>query len=187
MYFLLVRIISLSLLFPALAFAEESNSSRTAGNVSPEMARLADALAGHWKNAETMERSRFFPTGGERTGLSSCRLATGGTNLVCEGDSNGSAGPLHHLIVIWWDRPARVYRFFTCFQEGKESSCKVRGTAHWEGDDFVNDYAEEVDGKPVKMRDSFIHITHDSHLLVAAIEDSPGHLTTVITTRSTRR
>ena len=184
---LVLRTIGVSLLFPSLAFAGAKNTSRTAGAVSPEMVRLADALVGHWKNVETMERSKFFPTGGERTGLSSCRLATGGTNLVCEGDSNGSAGPLHHLIVIWWDRPARVYRFFTCFQEGKESSCKVRGTAHWEGDDFVNDYAEQVDGKTVKMRDSFIHIRPDSHVLVAAIEDSPGHLTTVITTRSTRR
>ena len=180
-----LRIIGVSLAVPSLAFA--GNPSRTAGDVSPEMVRLADALVGHWKNVETMETSKFFPSGGERTGLSRCRLATGGTNLVCEGDSNGSAGPLHHLIVIWWDRDVRVYRFFTCFQEGKESNCKVRGMAHWEGDDFVNDYSEEVDGKQVKMRDSFIHIRHDSHLLVAAIEDSPGHLTTLITTRSTRR
>ena len=151
------------------------------------MARLAHAMVGRWKNVETMEPSKIFPAGGQRTGVSSCRLATAGTNLVCEGDSNGSAGPLHHLIVIWWDRDAHLYRFFTCFQEGKEASnCKVRGTARWEGEDFVNDYAEEVDGKPVKMRDSWIHIAQDSHLLVAAIEDSRGHLKPMITTKSTR-
>ena len=184
---LLLRILSMSLAFSSPVFAGERSASPAEPDVPPEMVRLAHAMVGHWKNVETMERSRFFPSGGERTGLSTCRLATAGTNLVCEGDSDGSAGPLHHLIVIWWDVDARLYRFFTCFREGKESHCKVRGTAHWEGEDFVNDYAEEVDGKPVKMRDSFLHITHDSHLLVAAMEDSPGHFKTMITTRSTRR
>jgi hypothetical protein len=180
------RFLLLLLLFlvSRLAFARDKNASSGA---TPEMARLADALAGTWNNVETMEHTEFFPTGGERRGVSTCRLTTGGTGLLCEGDSEGSAGPLHHLIVIWWDQAAKAYGFFTCFREGKDSSCRVRGRAHWEGNDFVNDYSEDVDGKPVNMRDSFVNITRNSHTLVAAVEDSPGHMKTLITTKSTRQ
>lgn len=172
-------------LFSAVLFAAENNTS--AERPSPEMAKVANALAGNWNNTETMERGEFFPNGGERKGVSSCRLSSGDVSLICEGDSDGSAGPLHHLIVIWWDGNANVYRFFTCFQDGAESNCRVRGTAHWEGNDFVNDYSEDANGKSMKMRDSFVKITHESHVLVAAIEDSDGHMKTLITTRSTRR
>jgi len=63
----------------------------------------------------------------------------------------------------------------------------MRGTAHWEGDVFVNDYTEDVKGKPVKMRDSFVDITPNSHTLIAAVETADGKLKTLITTRSTRR
>jgi hypothetical protein len=62
-----------------------------------------------------------------------------------------------------------------------------RGTAHWEGDIFVNDYEELVDGKMTKWRDSFIHITPTSHTLVAAMDTGNGAMKTFITTTSTRR
>jgi hypothetical protein len=63
-------------------------------------------------------------------------MASGGAMLVMEGHSDGSAGPLSYLIVIWWDKAAQRYGFFTCFKDA-ESGCQVRGTAgtaHWEGD-----------------------------------------------------
>jgi hypothetical protein len=117
----------------------------------PEMDRLAKALAGDWNTAETMERNQF-PNGGSRHGKSHVRLATGGTSLVAEVHSDGSAGSLDGLLVIWWDKPAKLYRFFTCFND-PSSPCKVRGTAHWDGDTFVDDYEEMVDGKLTKWRD----------------------------------
>src|SRR5215469_6132759 len=52
-----------------------------------------------------------------------------------------------------------TYGFFACFKDSGDADCKVRGTAHWEGDVFVNDYTEEVDSKPTKFRDSFVEIT----------------------------
>src|SRR6266705_3363757 len=82
-----------------------------------EMAKLACALAGDWNNVETMEPSEWFPNGGERKGTSHCELGTGGTTLLCQGDSDGSAGRLDHLIVIWWDTDAKLYRFFPCFKD----------------------------------------------------------------------
>jgi hypothetical protein len=153
---------------------------------SPEMDRLAKAFVGDWNNVESMELSEFFPSGGGRKGISHWRLGVGGTTLIAEGDSDGSVGSLSHLIVIWWDKKAQVYYFFTCFKD-TGSSCKVRGTAHWEGDTFVNDYEEMVHGKPTKWRDSFIQITPTSYTLVAAMDTGDGAMKALITTKSTRR
>ena len=102
------------------------------------------------------------------------------------GSSDGSAGRLDHLIVIWWDKDAKNYGFFVCFKDWG-SGCEIRGTARWEADEFVNDYTEDVKGKPAKMRDTFTSITPNSHTLIAAIKTADGKMKTLITTRSTRR
>jgi hypothetical protein len=179
-----MKIIYAAMLLCARLLAQQGTTAAQAP--SPEMTRLAKALAGDWNNIETMERSSEFPNGGERRGNSHCELSTGLTTLTCEGQSDGSAGKLEHLIVIWWDKKAGVYRFFTCFKD-QGSGCEIRGTAHWEGDIFVNDYTENVNHKPTRMRDSFIDITLSSHTLVAAIETPDGKMKTLITTKSTRR
>jgi hypothetical protein len=159
-------------------------SSETAA--SPEMDRLAKAFVGDWDNTETMERSPYFPNGGGRRGASHWKLAVGGTTIIGEGHSDGSVGPLDHLILIWWDENAKVYEYFVCFKDAG-SSCKMRGTAHWEGDNFVNDYEEVEHGKKTKWRDSFVHITPNSYTLIAAREEADGKMKTLITTKSTRR
>lgn len=183
---MLVRSLATAIFFSSLTFAQEKAISKTTEVVTPEMDRLAKALAGDWNNTETMERSEFFPQGGERRGVSHCALDTGGATLRCEGESDGSAGKLDHLIVIWWDEHARLYRFFTCFKDDKGAGCEVRGTAHWSGDVFMNDYIEKVKGLPTKMRDSFTDITENSHTLVEAVEAGNQKMKTLVTTRSTR-
>jgi hypothetical protein len=55
-------------------------------------------------------------------------------------------GPLSYIIVVWWDKGANLYRYFTCFKD-VDSGCEVRGTAPWDRDKLVNDYEEVVDGK----------------------------------------
>jgi hypothetical protein len=167
----------------AQAPARAGLASKAAG---PEMQRVADVLAGDWATTESMERSDLFPDGGARRGTSRWRLAVGGTTLVGEGKSNGSAGPLGYLITIWWDAPAAVYRFFTCFTDAAGSSCRVRGTAHWEGDAFVNDYEETGRAGPVRWRDSFVRLTPSSHTLLAARLAADGSMQTLITSRSVR-
>lgn len=156
-------------------------------SASPEMDRLAKALAGDWNNVESMERSEFFPNGGTRRGISHVRLGAGGTVLIAEGQSDGSAGELSHLIVIWWDQAAAAHRLFTCFKDTGSSWCEVRGTAHWDGDTLVNDYEETVKGAKRKFRDSFARITPTSHALVESMDAGNGTMKTLCTTRSTRR
>jgi hypothetical protein len=186
--FRLLSCLLMSALISSLAGAQQSaKSSQTAESpASPEMARLAKALAGDWNTAESMEKSEFFPNGGSRHGHSHIRLVADGTSLFAEFHSNGSAGKLDGLYVIWWDKPANIYRFFVCFNDSK-TPCKLRGTAHWEGDAFVNDYEEMVEGKMTKCRDSFIHITPTSHSLVAAVDIGDGTMKTLITTTGNRR
>jgi hypothetical protein len=182
-----VYCLTLAVILPATTLAQDAPQSVSGvGDASAEMRRLAQALGGDWNNVETMERSESFPKGGGRTGTSHCGLTTDGVALLCEGNSDGSAGKLSHLIVIWWDKNAKLYGFFICFRDWG-SGCEIRGTAHWEGDVFVNDYAENIKGRSTKMRDSFIDITPNSHTLVAAIETPDGKMRTLITTRSTRR
>ncbi|HEY7099073.1 MAG TPA: hypothetical protein VH437_20275 [Terriglobales bacterium] len=150
------------------------------------MSRLAQALVGEWNDTETMERGRYFPNGGQRSGTSRWRLAVGGTTVVGEGHSDGSAGPLDHLILIWWDGQAKVYDYFVCFKD-QGSLCEIRGTAHWEGNTFVNDYDEIEDGKKTQWRDSFVDITPKSYTLIAARKQDDGSMKTLITTHSLRR
>jgi hypothetical protein len=166
-------------------FAAQSQEATTP-NAIPEMSRLAKMLVGDWNTKEDMEHSDFFPDGGGRHGTTHWKLGIGGTTLVGEGHSDGSAGELNYLIAIWWDKPASVYRFFTCFND-PNTPCVVRGTAHWEGDSFVNDYDETVKGEKKKFRDTFVQTAPNSRSLVEAIETGDGRWKPLITTTSTRR
>jgi hypothetical protein len=153
---------------------------------TPEIKRLFDAFAGEWDTTEKRERTRFFPNGGERKGRSQIRLGAAGAMLVMEGHSDGSAGPLSYLIVVWWDKEAGLYRYFTCFQD-EGSGCEIRGTAHWDRDDFVNDYEEVVDGKKLKFRDTFRDITPNSHTLVFSWVKDDSSTEPVIVSKAVRR
>jgi hypothetical protein len=134
---------------------------------TPEIKKLFEALAGDRDTSEKREHTRFFPNGGERKGRSHVRLAPGGAMSVMEGRSDGLAGPLSYIIVVWWDKDTNLYRYFTCFKDA-DSGCEVRGTAHWDGDKFVNDYEELVHGNKMRFRDTFQNITPNSHTLVFA-------------------
>ncbi len=149
------------------------------------MARLAKALAGDWNTSENMVKSEFFPNDGPAM-AAHIQLVAGGTTLFAEFHSNGPAGKLDGLYVIWWDKPANIYHFFVCFND-LQTPCKLRGTAHWEGDNFVNDYEEMVGGKMTKCRDSFVNITPTSNTLTAAVDAGDGAMKTLITTTNTRR
>jgi len=119
-------------------------------SASPEMNRLAKAFAGDWDTVETMEPSQALSNGAGRRGFNHWGLGTGGTTFIGEGQSDGSAGKLSFLIVLWWDKDASLYHFFMCYNSHKHP-CEVRGTAHWEGETLVNDYDEMVNGKKTKI------------------------------------
>jgi hypothetical protein len=177
------------LLSPHAAAWQAEQAEKTSGSIKtsagPEMDRLAKALVGDWNTTETMERSQFFPNGGSRHGTVHARLAAGGTTMIYEVHSDGSAGILDGMLIIWWDKAAALYRFISCFNN-PNNPCRMRGTAHWEEDRFVNDYEETVNGKKTQWRDSFT-FTPTSHTLIAATEAGDGNMKTMITTRATRR
>jgi hypothetical protein len=178
-----------TLLFAVLTFqvlAATQDQKAVAPKSSPEMSRLAKMFVGDWNTVENMERSDFFPNGGGRRGTTHWKLGAGGRALIGEGHSNGSAGELSYLIAIWWDKPASVYRFFTCFNDSN-TPCVLRGTAHWEGDTFINEYEETAKGEKKKFRDIFTQTSPNSRTLVAAVETSDGNWKPLITTKSTRR
>jgi hypothetical protein len=168
--------------------AAQQSPSGTPSNQSrpvPEMERLAKALVGDWNTTETMERGEIFPNGGSRHGIVHVRLAAGGTTLIYEVHSDGSAGELDGMLIVWWDKGATLYRVFVCFNNPSHP-CEMRGSAHWEGDSFVNDYEDTVKGKKTFWRDSFT-FTPTSHTLVAAMRGSDGTMQTLITTNAARR
>jgi hypothetical protein len=110
------------------------------------MDRLAQALVGDWDTVEMMEPGPFFPEGGSRKGNVHVRLAVGGYILIYEVHSDGSAGKLDGFLTIWWEKNTKLYYFLACFNN-PNGPCRIRGTAHWEGNSFVNDYEETVKGK----------------------------------------
>lgn len=150
----------------------------------PEMERLAKALVGDWNTTERMEHGEVFPNGGSRHGIVHVKLAAGGTTLIYEVHSDGSAGKLDGMLVIWWDKDASLYRVFVCFNN-PQRPCEMRGTAHWEGDSFVNDYEATVKGSKTSWRDIFT-FTPTSHTLVAAMKAGDGAMQTQITTKANR-
>jgi hypothetical protein len=91
---------------------ESSRSGTSADSASsPEMQRLERVFAGTWSTSESFARNEFYPNGAERKGTAQFRLATGGTSLIEEVHSDGSAGRLDFMVVIWWDSEAKVYNF----------------------------------------------------------------------------
>ncbi|HEX7252139.1 MAG TPA: hypothetical protein VF376_04590 [Thermoanaerobaculia bacterium] len=151
----------------------------------PEMERLARALAGKWNSIETMERSAEFPDGGSRQGVVEARLAAGGTTLVYEVHSDGTAGKLDGFLAFWWSPDAKLYDVFVCFNSPRHP-CRMRGTAHWEGDLFVNDYDSAAGGKTTRWRDTF-RFTLTTHTLLAAIDTGGGAMKTLIATEAKRQ
>jgi hypothetical protein len=133
--------LSLVLAASFLARAQSAQPQSLNDSPAPELARLASAFVGDWDTSETMEKSEYFPNGGGRHGTSRWRLGVGGTTVIDEGHSNGSVGPLDHLVLIWWDKKADVYQYLVCFKD-VGSACWIRGTAHWDRNDFINDYGE---------------------------------------------
>lgn len=181
-----IRHLVLLILLASTARSAQVNKSREMNaQPTPEMKKLFSSLAGDWDTQEKREKTEFFPNGGERKGKTHIRLAAGGAMLVMEGHSDGSAGPLSYLIVIWWDTQAKLYRYFTCFKDAG-SGCEVRGTAHWESNVFVNDYEEEVNGRKLKFRDTFQDLTSDSYTLLFAWTKDDGSQTPVIVTKAVR-
>jgi Protein of unknown function (DUF1579) len=167
---------------------ESSRSGMSADSAnSPEMRRLERAFAGTWTISDSFARNEFYPNGAERQGTAQFRLATGGTSLIEEVHSDGSAGRLDFMVVIWWDGEAKVYNFFTCGNRGS-NPCKIRGTAHWDGDSLVNDYELSIRGAKNKWKDTFSDISPTSFTLVAAMESSDGNtMQRMITTQYRRK
>jgi hypothetical protein len=64
------------------------------------MEKLAKALVGDWNTTETIQRAEFFPNGGSHHSVVHVRPAAGGTTLIYEVHSDGSAGKLDGMLVI---------------------------------------------------------------------------------------
>jgi len=172
-----------AVLFGSLALGQSDDSAAI-----PEMARLAKVLAGDWNTVEIVQHGKPVPEGAGRRGTVHVALVGGGTALVSEGHSTGAVGgDLRWFITIWWDAEAKVYRFLTCFRTSADASCELRGTAHWGGDTFVNDYEEVIDGKRTKIKDVWTDITLNSHTLTEAHDTGNGVMKPFVVSHSTRR
>jgi hypothetical protein len=159
-----------------------------ASAASPEMARLAKVFAGDWNTVEIMQHGKPVPDGAGRRGTVHVRVAGGGTALVSEGHSVGTVGgDLKWFITIWWDPNTKCYRFLTCFRTPTDAGCELRGTAHWDGDTFVNDYEEVIDGKQTKMQDLWSDITPNSHTLTESHDVGNGVMKPYVVSHNTRQ
>jgi hypothetical protein len=152
---------------------------------TPQMQHLAKAFEGTWKTHESFAKNEFYPNGAERSGTARFALATGGTALIENVRSDGSAGKLEFMVVLWWDGTENVYKMFTCGNGGL-SPCRMRGVAHWEGDKFVNEYELTIRGANHKAKDSFEQISSKSFTLVASADLFGTGMAPIITTTYTK-
>ncbi len=179
-------LLAIAISFPLLAQQTPVPITPSESAPTPEMQRLARAFVGTWNTIETFERNEFYPNGAERKGTARISVGTGGTTLIEDYHSDGSAGKLDFLAVIWWDNGTKRYGFFTC-GNGHVTACKIRGTARWDGDSFVNEYDLAIKGTKRKWQDSFFQITPTAFTLVAAMESADGAMKPMITTKYTRK
>jgi hypothetical protein len=172
-----------TVMLSAAAYGQSADSA-----ASPEMARLAKALAGDWNTVEVVQNGAPVPEGAGRRGQTQVRLAGGGTALLSEGHAVGRVGgDLRWFMTFWWDHDARLYRLLTCFRAGDDTGCELRGTAHWEGDIFVNDYTEPVNGMPTKMQDRWTDITPSSITLTELHDSGHGIMRPFVVSHAARR
>ncbi|HZQ25694.1 MAG TPA: hypothetical protein VFA89_23085 [Terriglobales bacterium] len=129
---------------------------------SPEMQKVLKAFVGNWRVNETFEISESRK-GETRQGTAALRSGPG-FSLLEDYNSNGSAGELHFLGILWWDSGSQLYRFFSC---ANTSGCESRGVARWEGESLVNRWDEDIKGTKTSFRDSFTDITPSSFRLVS--------------------
>jgi hypothetical protein len=180
---IVLRLVCGVALFSSYARAQSNNSADI-----NEMARLAKVLAGDWNTVEIVQHGKPVPEGAGRRGTVHVTLVGGGTALVSEGHSAGAVGgDLRWFITIWWDADAKLYRFLTCFKTPADAGCELRGTAHWDGDTFVNDYEEIIDSKRTRIQDRWTDITPDSHTLTEAHDIGNGVMKAYVVSHSTRR
>ena len=180
----------LALVVPCFAegFPKETEPLSKGSVVIPEMARLAKVFTGDWNTVEIVQHGKPVSTGTGRRGIVHARLTGGGTALLSEGHSVGTAGgDLQWFITIWWDANAKCYRFLTCFRTPADAGCELRGTAHWNGDTFVNDYEEVINGKRIKAQDIWTDIMANSHTLTESHDVGNGVMKPYVVSHNTRR
>ena len=165
---------------------EPQQQARLHAAPSPEMERLARAFDGKWSTHEVFAHNKFYPNGAERTGVAEFHLVTAGTALIENVSSDGSAGKLQFMVVLWWDGNARTYKMFTCGNTGAEP-CHIRGTLHWEGDKLVNNYDLNIRGVSHKAIDVFDQISGRSFRLVFSADLFHQGMEPLITTTYVRQ
>jgi hypothetical protein len=158
----LIVLLSVTCAQPQKSDVAAPKSASVEFHPSPEMQKLFDAFVGSWRVSESFEISTSRQ-GKTRKGTASFRTGAG-FSLIEDYNSDGSAGPLSFLALIWWDRQEQIYRFLTC---ANSDGCAPRGTSRWEGNKFVNSWVEKVDGKSATFKDSFVDISPSSFRLVS--------------------
>jgi hypothetical protein len=176
----------ITLTFLLVVIFLQSPASAAERAASPAMKKLFQAFVGDWAVRETFQRNEFSPQGGERKGIARFSVGTGGTSLIEDYHSDGSAGKLDFLLVIWWNAPAGTYQVFTC-SSGSDNAGQLRGRAHWERATLVNDYVEKLNGKDQKLQDRFSDLTPTAFTLVAGIKRNGKAFLPLITTTYRRK
>jgi hypothetical protein len=142
--------------------SDTKRPAETEVRASPEMERLLNAFVGKWLVKETFQVDAS-KKGRTRDGTANFRAGPG-FSLIEEYRSNGSAGDLRFLALLWWDPKSQVYRLLAC---ANNDGCRLRGTARWEGMSLVNTWDEEIEGKKMFFQDSFVDISPSSFTLVS--------------------
>ena len=143
----------------------------------PPMERLLKTFVGTWRASESFEVSGPARQGKTREGIAIFHAGPG-PSLIEDYHSDGTAGKLDFLAMLWWDAAANRFEFLTC---ANSTSCHLRGTAKWEGTDLVNSWEEKIDGKAARFTDAFVDITPDSFRLVSQGESGGKIIWRVIT------
>ena len=96
--------------FTLVAISATASAQPPQTPLGPEHKNLA-RFAGTWKMEGKMNPGPMGP-GGAFTGTETCRMFEGGYHLVCDTSGTGAMGDMKGMMIMTWDRAAKVYRYF---------------------------------------------------------------------------
>jgi hypothetical protein len=113
--------------FPAVVCAQIAEVGEANVQPTPQIKKLFEAFAGDLGYQREKRANAIFPERRREQRKIAHTAGAGGATLLREAHSDGTAGPLRYIIVVWWDKDASLYGYFTCFKD-TGSGCEVCGT-----------------------------------------------------------
>lgn len=144
--------------------------------------KALEHFVGSWKMEGTMKPSPMGP-GGSFTGTETCRMFEGGFHLVCDSEGSGAMGPMKGHMVLAYDPPAKVYRYFAI----NNMANPEMATGTHKGNTWTWKSEMDMGGKKVMSRFVIVETSPTVHTMTGSMSEDGKKWTTIMEATSTKQ